>query len=159
MDNLFPDMDGLLFNEYKKIITGLDDYFNMNVKGNVLTGKGGIQEIAIQTPFLLYDNTKLELRLREEHEEIFFHDNSKLCQYLLAHGISVTSDSFRQKKYNDFIDNLMDKNNFGYDDNWMWFYKMHKPENKPDDLWKFIHSLQMISDLVLAKNLKTFLLR
>ena len=147
-------MDISLMRRYMGMINGLGSYVDKQTKTVELIGKGEVKEIAIRTPFLLRDETNLELRLRKEGEDIFLHDNSWLYMYLDDYGIAIDSTSLRQKRYGDFISTLMKRNDFGYDQNWRWFYKMCTPKTTEDDLWKFIHSLQMISDLALVKTLR-----
>jgi len=139
---------------YHRIIMDMGNYVDTHTESITTFGKGGVSEQVIKTPFLLRDETNLELRLRKEGDDTILHDNSHLYQYLLDYGIRVDSNSLRQKKYHDFVSILMERKDFGYDSDWKWFYKICTSKTSPEDIWRFVHSLQMISDLVMTKTLK-----
>ncbi len=142
-----------LVKECDKLTGELKDYFNNNIKTIAVIGKGNISEVAIQTPFLLNDRTKLELRLREENGSIILHDNSIIYQYLLSQDVSIFSKSDRHEKYNYFIEKSMKRNNFQYNKNWRFFYI--DPQNKAtEEIFRFADSLQKMSCLTLTKNLR-----
>ena len=60
---------------YHQIIGNMGNHFHDNLYSSFVSGKGEVRELAIQTPFLLRDETNLGLRLREEGDDIILHDN------------------------------------------------------------------------------------
>ncbi len=143
---------------YSTVTKELGFYFEDSIKIETVIGKGNVQERSIQTPFCLKDGSRLELRLRREGEDVILHDNSKIYQYLSAYGISISSKSLRQKRYKEFIDMLKERNGFGYDENWKWFFTLPLASGDETFLgtetWRFINSLQAMSYLSLTKTLR-----
>ncbi|MEK6829417.1 MAG: hypothetical protein AABY15_04770 [Nanoarchaeota archaeon] len=153
--------------ESNRITGRLKNYFNSNLTEIALKGRGEVKEISIATPFLLYDGTNLELRLRqtesdtayhgmkigEKENKVILHDNSKIYIYLLDEGIDLLSKLPEQRKYRDFVTYYMTRNKFGFNERQKWFYS--DPANKNSgELILFMHSLQRISSLILTKTLR-----
>ncbi len=156
-----------LGNECYNLREKLKSYFDNHQTSIALKGKGEVREMFIHTPFLLYDGSNLELRLRQTESDtayhgmkigekdggIILHDNSRLYEYLSSYGINLSSKSEDQKKYRDYVDALRSRNKFGFDENWKWFY--FDPVNKnSSEIILFMHSLQRISSLILTKTLR-----
>jgi len=135
----------------KRIVKLLSDHIAMATNAKQVIGKGNITEVAVETPFMLYDNRRLTFRVRIENEKVILHDNGDMGEYLSAYGLDVFSKKV-PAKYSRWLQELFKRNELKRNEDYKWFCSVFNADSLDGEkILRFIESIAAISFLVLPK--------
>lgn len=134
----------------ESLVADWADFFRQSMRMRRVVGKGKVEEVTVQTPFMLYDDRRISVRIRIDGNQLILHDNGSVIQYLQGYGIDLLKQKL-PSKHQRWLGELMSRNGLSVDQRYKWFYKRIEKESK-EDLLSFVESITAISFLVLPRS-------
>ena len=124
----------------KSLVAALAQYIGDRTKVKTVIGKGNVEETAIETAFMLYDDRQLTMRVRQEGKRFILHDNGTTNQYLQSYGLNLLSKKV-PLKYLRWLKELMRRNDLHLNKDFQWFsidLSEKGPEKKKGAVGRFM---------------------